>query len=415
LLGFVGLMIKTYQPLYYKRFQCIGPECEDSCCTTNYEILISKQDYKFMLYKSKLKDQAKTVFEKTPNRDTYARIKLDEKGCCPLLTTEGWCSVYIADGEDKLPFVCRTYPRLQEPRGSQILENRLTLACPEAVRKVCFDEDAMQIEETVMKTKGALKTEPYQRPKDFQVIRDLTLDILFIPDAKIEETLYTLGVSLSSLAHFEGKDDLKGLNKAVNEVRNYVASGYPRVMFQQQASSLMHQSVFFSCCFDRVLCFLNQFPNTNRRLRALTETIKAKVPLMLQGEEVSKWSSVWLDLLAKPEAQQRYQDFMQSRPFAWRNYAVWHMHALDFPTGCWQVYTTRVVFLYVYFRTCMLILADDKPLDDNDFVLVVQSLHTAFHNKQMEILMKQIQYGFDVHFQLQNESGFSLSPLLLIK
>ena len=89
-----------------------------------------------------------------------------------------------------------------------------------------------------------------------------------------------------------------------------------------------------------------------------------------------------------PEAQQRYQDFMQSRPFAWRNYAVWHMHALDFPKGCWQVYTTRVVFVCVYFRTCMLILADEKPLDDHDFVLVVQSLHTAFHNKQMEILMK---------------------------
>ena len=85
------------------------------------------------------------------------------------------------------------------------------------------------------------------------MIHDLTLDILFIPDAQIEETLYTLGVSLSSLAHFEGKDDLKGLTKAVNEVRNYVASGYPRVMFQQQASSLMHQSVFFlaaliACC-----------------------------------------------------------------------------------------------------------------------------------------------------------------------
>ena len=75
----------------------------------------------------------------------------------------------------------------------------------------------------------------------------------------------------------------------------------------------------------------------------------------------------------------------------------------------------RVIFLYVYFRCCLILLAQDRELTDDDFVLVVQSLHTAFHNQSMVVFMKQVQFGFDHCLDLATTTGFSLTPLILLQ
>tara|TARA_B100001094_G_scaffold333363_2_gene411105 strand:- start:573 stop:1814 length:1242 start_codon:yes stop_codon:yes gene_type:complete len=401
-------------PKYYRDFKCIGPACEDNCCTTNYEITINKEDYQFMLYKSKLKDEAKNIFERTPDRETYARFKLDEKGHCPLITHDGWCRVYIEDGEDHLPHVCKTYPRIADPRGTTLVDMSLTLGCPEAVRKLCFDPDALTFYERKERVKGKMPKNTYKRPAYFKTIRELVRDILYISDASFEESLYTVGVALSSLSSYENSES-KDVFEAIAQVRDQVAQGYPRMMFQQQASSFMHQSVFLSCCMERIEIFLVHYPDSNRRLRHLFGEFRKLLPEELRTEPLHKLSSLWLDKLSNPQALKRYHSYIKKHPQLWNNYALWQANDMDFPKSVWQVYSTRVIFLYVYFRCCLILLAQDRELTDDDFVLVVQSLHTAFHNQNMVVFMKQVQFGFDHCLDLATTTGFSLTPLILLQ
>ena len=223
--------------------------------------------------KSKLKDQAKTIFERTPHRQSYARFKLDEKGHCPLLTQEGWCNVYIQDGEEHLPFVCKTYPRLYDIRGINRVEHRLTLGCPEAVRQLCFEPDACMVHIEAVQGQPIASGRTYFRPHYYPHLKILISDILTISDASFEESLYTVGLTLSSLIEFEGQQG-GSVIEAIEQARQQVTLGYPRMLFQQQTSSFMYQSVFFGACIEKIEYFLATHPNTNRRLHALMKAMR---------------------------------------------------------------------------------------------------------------------------------------------
>jgi lysine-N-methylase len=62
---------------------------------------------------------------------------MTEDNRCPLLTPESLCSIHAELGQDYLPSVCASYPRVNRQLGP-IAETALALSCPEAARLVLF-------------------------------------------------------------------------------------------------------------------------------------------------------------------------------------------------------------------------------------------------------------------------------------
>jgi lysine-N-methylase len=136
---------------YADSFRCIGAECEDSCCQ-GWKIPIDPAalDRYHSLPASPLKSQIIAAIAPAPARGTDALstsastsampsppsiLRMNDDNRCPLLTQGNLCSIHAQLGEQFLPSVCASYPRVQRQLGP-IAETALALSCPEAARLV---------------------------------------------------------------------------------------------------------------------------------------------------------------------------------------------------------------------------------------------------------------------------------------
>lgn len=146
-------------PRYVERFHCIGPSCEDTCCT-GWPVHIDKKTYK--AYKTQPHAALKPVFsliervERPPHAGMYAVLPLvGPQGSCPALQ-DGMCSIQAAVGASYLSDTCDGYPRINRYVNKQA-EQSLTLSCPEAARQALLAEDAFDfVEAPVSVREGAL-------------------------------------------------------------------------------------------------------------------------------------------------------------------------------------------------------------------------------------------------------------------
>lgn len=401
-------------PKYYNDFQCIGPACEDNCCSVGFDIPIRKKDYDFMIYKSKLKNDVKHVFQRTRKfKGHYAEIELKD-GACPLLTEEKWCSAYAADGEDRLPEICRTYPRRSNNRGS-IVEKYMVLSCPEVVRKVCFDEHAMEMTQVVERSNQ--KKTKYTRPIWFHDLRYFMHEILHIPNISFEEKFYTIGLTLSELTKYsDGQSESMG--NAMAACRETISQGLIHGMFQQQQPSSYHQALLFSLYHQS---FLEGVAGANKYVMRRMEIVKSRIARVMQDnyldyQALSERAERYEAYLQDSQALARYDAYMKKRPYAWSNYVLHSMWKLDFPNGSWQGFLYYTACTFAFCRSALILLAHEGDLSDDDFVLVVQSFqlffqtptYVKFHTKML------LQFDDYMDFKLP-DNGFSLTPLLLLK
>ncbi|WP_287481569.1 flagellin lysine-N-methylase, partial [Shewanella sp.] len=86
-----NLIIK---PGYVTQFQCVGPECEDSCCY-DWRISFDKKSYKNTIKHPLLATTAKTAFIETKKSTSdWADIRLDAQGSCPFVNEHKLCDIY---------------------------------------------------------------------------------------------------------------------------------------------------------------------------------------------------------------------------------------------------------------------------------------------------------------------------------
>lgn len=152
-------------PRYVSRFSCIGPQCEDNCCT-GWRVAIDKKT--FNAYRQTRQPELSVLFAKNIKRQrsqssdaNYARIELNPVTQeCPMLE-ERLCSVHKKLDESYLSHTCFTYPRSSRNFGGQY-EQALTLSCPEAARQALLEPDAFDfLEEAItVRTDSLAKVEP---------------------------------------------------------------------------------------------------------------------------------------------------------------------------------------------------------------------------------------------------------------
>lgn len=129
-------------PKYMGSFQCIGAECEDTCCA-RWNVAVDKRTYQVYTniadkeWRNKFKSSLIKNEKKNSNIE-YAKMKLNpQTGDCSMLEG-GLCTIQARLGEEYLCPTCATYPRyVNEVDGVQ--EISAAPSCPEAARLILLE------------------------------------------------------------------------------------------------------------------------------------------------------------------------------------------------------------------------------------------------------------------------------------
>jgi lysine-N-methylase len=213
----------TITARYLTRFQCLGGSCEDSCCQ-GWQVQVDQRHYQILKKKmggtraERAEFDAVIVRDDSPERTetSYAWIQMEAgKGTCPLLNAKKLCSVQGRYGEQALPDICATYPRLVA-RTNERFEVWGSLSCPELVRQCLLRDDAMELVDAPDDL--APRRTPMQEMPDCPTPYQLYLDDVRATAFQLLSLReYPIGTRLFLLAHL-GQQTAEYFNKGSAEV-----------------------------------------------------------------------------------------------------------------------------------------------------------------------------------------------------
>ncbi|MBR2402486.1 MAG: flagellin lysine-N-methylase [Lachnospiraceae bacterium] len=158
-------------PDYYKEFQCIADQCEDTCCA-GWQIVIDKKSLN--KYKHLKSDYGKTVRKKV-NWFT-GTFKQDKNKRCAFLNDCNLCDLYLNEGDGIFCKTCHLYPRhIEEFEG--VREISLSISCPEAARILMNKAD--KVEYLTYEKEGEEEYEDFD-PFLFSMLEDARKEMLDI-------------------------------------------------------------------------------------------------------------------------------------------------------------------------------------------------------------------------------------------
>lgn len=194
-------------PLYYKNFHCLAGACRDSCCV-GWKIEFNKKDY--LAIKSRVNESDDEALKalcgksiarlRTGEHDKlYAEFPMNESNRCGFLREDGLCALQLKCGEDALPSICRTFPRLINDTLAA-REYVLTPAC-EGVLALLWDiPEGIDFVEEPLDKKDWLDYEPNTKvTARFADIRSFCIDILQERSLKLSQRLLLMGFLLQQL------------------------------------------------------------------------------------------------------------------------------------------------------------------------------------------------------------------------
>jgi lysine-N-methylase len=130
---------------YMKDFQCIGSDCEATCCQ-GWQVPVRNEDYPALKgacnkYPQLAKNLEEVLIAPDGNWSDH-RLKTDNSGRCTFLETTGLCRVQALAGKKALPSICATYPRSISRIGVRT-EISAHPSCPEIARKLLLEPNSV--------------------------------------------------------------------------------------------------------------------------------------------------------------------------------------------------------------------------------------------------------------------------------
>ena len=203
-----------HQPAFFKRFRCIGADCEDTCCQG---MAVNVDAQTFAKYEScpdvELKPRLRqfVTIRPAPTEQNFATIQ-PENSACPFLS-EKLCSLQQKLGVEYLSKVCDTYPRLLRLDGPQG-ERSLDLSCPEAARIVLTGPDPIRFEST-----------SEMEPRHWNV-RKLILSILQNRRYAVSKRLLLVGHVCSKLADIGRAGEMENVSDVLGGFELAIEGGF---------------------------------------------------------------------------------------------------------------------------------------------------------------------------------------------
>ncbi len=210
---------RDLRPSCFDDFYCLAEGCRLSCCK-GWSINFNKKDYLALKRQSgtpelnaRLKSGVRRI-KKGPLADIlYGEFVMDHFDC-PLLREDGLCMLQAEKGHDALPFVCRSFPRMESYQPSGYYERALTPAC-EGVLALLWDlpEGVEFCSAPLPREKCRTVTPKEWLAVSFQDIRSQCIDFLQDRRFTLPQRILIMGLALKELVEGEG-DVARWLAKA---------------------------------------------------------------------------------------------------------------------------------------------------------------------------------------------------------
>lgn len=119
--------MKIFRPTYVGEFRCDGKVCNSRCCR-DWRILVDEETLEKYL---RLPAADRQNFFKHFDESAQA-FKMQNSGACPFLDENFLCKLQLEHGEDYLPSICQSFPRVTYKLDKEIFLQSMTLTCPVA-------------------------------------------------------------------------------------------------------------------------------------------------------------------------------------------------------------------------------------------------------------------------------------------
>lgn len=210
-------MLEVVAPAYLEKFSCLGAACPDDCCH-GWAVGVDHDTYVRLkgLPDRELKPVIMHALQRGAGKSGsgdygFLAKQDDERGNCELLNAEGLCRLQQKCGEQMLPDVCSTFPRLTKSLGGQ-LEQFASPACPEIARLLLSDDDALllQLSQQPVRQQMIGKGRPEMEWTASRQVRDFFLTVLAtaeLPAWQSLAVLLLLAEVLQPLFNDDGADE----------------------------------------------------------------------------------------------------------------------------------------------------------------------------------------------------------------
>ncbi|RFU63943.1 flagellin lysine-N-methylase [Peribacillus glennii] len=338
-------------PQYMNQFSCIGSACEDSCCA-GWQVNIDQKTYK--KYKKSHDLELKPLFHNKLARtransstEAYAKIKMDQSGCCSFLSEDRLCKIQLNLGEEFLSNTCAIYPRhINEING--VVEKSITLSCPEAARQVLLNQDGIEFIETTepmgsrtfigkrLDTRHSPLTTAYH--SYFWDLRIFTIQLLQNRVYSVDERLMILGMFYNKVQQYIEQHKTEEIPAVIDSFTRLIEDG-SLIPSLKEIPALA--DIQMKLCKELVDHRYSQGINNQRYKECLTE--------MLVGLGFTNDASM-KDVAGKYEHAyiSYYKPFMDEHNYILENYLVNHVFKNLFPLGQATVYDDYVMLIVHY-------------------------------------------------------------------
>lgn len=147
------------EPKLFGDFRCLGSDCPQNCCGRWGHIMWTSGEYANLAsleMPEEMREKVKASFVEEQNpylpEQKVFNIKL-ENSACPFLSANGLCSIQQKFGEDALSATCAVYPRVSV-FNSAVLTRSCYSSCPEVVRILFTDKNALEIDIRTVQFRG---------------------------------------------------------------------------------------------------------------------------------------------------------------------------------------------------------------------------------------------------------------------
>ena len=164
------------QASYIKNFQCDGKICDCRCCREWAIPLDNDMREKFLT----LEDSEREEIFQNIDEDSHT-LKLSENFRCSFLDADGLCKIQKKHGENFLPAICQSFPRMTFKLDEDFFEQSMTLTCPVAAQIILLSPEPINFCETdEINSRLVIDFRKYltRSPKEFLQIQTQAIKIL---------------------------------------------------------------------------------------------------------------------------------------------------------------------------------------------------------------------------------------------
>lgn len=213
-------------PRYVTRFSCIGPRCEDNCCT-GWRVSVDQSTCRaWQMSGDALPAErlARTVeFQAERGGKEYALIRMNPQTRECSFLEDGLCAIHRELGAAFLPNICFGYPRVTRSISGE-MQQALFVSCPEAARLLLLEPDAFDLllEPVMVREENIIS---YVFPAGFNDIRIFCLQLLRTEGLALWQRLAVLGMLCERFRNLNSSTPPEAIQEILDDFIRWFEAG----------------------------------------------------------------------------------------------------------------------------------------------------------------------------------------------